>query len=133
MREAWKKLSAVGMIESGQETKGEPSVERRDFIISAGVKTMEQFALAARAHWGRESTHRVLDVTFCEDDCRERKDHVARNLSVIRKFALSAFRTDRLHPERSLRCRRKLTDRRPDDRVELLRPKAVRKTIGEFA
>lgn len=127
MREAWTKLSAVGMIESAQEIKGKVSVERRYFIVSAGVKTVEQFALAARAHWGVESMHWVLDVTFREDDCRVRKGHAARNLSAIRKFALSALRTDTLHPERSLRRRRKLADRRPDYRVELIGLKAVRR------
>lgn len=126
MREAWKKLSAVGMIECEQEIKGKVSVERRYFIMSAGVKTVEQFALAARAHWGVESMHWVLDVTFREDDCRVRKGHAARNLSAIRKFALSALRTDTRHPERSLRRRRKLADRRPDYRAELLGLKAMR-------
>ena len=50
MREAWKKLSAVGMIESEQVINGKVSVEQRYFIRSAGVKTVEQFALPARAH-----------------------------------------------------------------------------------
>ena len=120
MREGWKKLAAVGMIESEQETKGQVSVDRRYFIVSAGVKTVEQFAYAARAHWGVEAMHWVLDVTFREDDCRVRKGHAARNLSAIRKFALSALRADTQHPERSLRRRRKLADQRPEYRSELL-------------
>ena len=62
----------------------------------------------------------VLDVTFREDHCRVKKGHAARNLSAIRKFALSALRNDTLHPERSLRRRCKLADRRPDYRVSLL-------------
>lgn len=120
MRENWKKLAGVGMIESEQEIKGKISIERRYFIVSAGVRTVEQFAHAARAHWGVEAMHWVLDVTFREDDCRVRKGHAARNLSAIRKFALSALRNDTLHPDRSLRRRRKLADRRPDYRVTLL-------------
>ena len=64
--------------------------------------------------------HWVLDVTFREDDCRVRKGHAARNLSAIRKFALTALRTNTRHPDRSLRRRRKLADRRPEYRVELL-------------
>ncbi|MBL8415835.1 MAG: ISAs1 family transposase [Propionivibrio sp.] len=89
-------------------------------MTSSGVKTVEQFAHAARAHWGVEAMHWVLDVTFREDHCRVRKGHAARNLSAIRKFALSALRNDTLHPERSLRRRCKLADRRPDYRVSLL-------------
>lgn len=59
MREGWKKRSAVGMIESAQDIKGKVSIDRRYFILSAGVKTVEQFAHAARAHWGVESMHWV--------------------------------------------------------------------------
>ena len=120
MREDWKMLAAVGMIESEQDIKGKVSIERRYFIASSGIKTVEQFAHAARAHWGVEAMHWVLDVTFREDDCRVRKGHAARNMSAIRKFALSALRNDKLHPDRSLRRRRKLADRRPDYRAELL-------------
>ena len=96
------------------------SYDRRYFIVSAGVKTVEQFTHAARAHWGVEAMHWVLDVTFRQDDCRVRKGHAARNLSAIRKFVLSALRADTKHPERSLRRRRKLADRHPEYRYELL-------------
>jgi predicted transposase YbfD/YdcC len=126
MRDGWKKLSAVGMIESEQEIKGKVSIDRRYFIVSAGVKTVEQFAHAARAHWGVEAMHWVLDVTFREDDCRVRKGHAARNLSAIRKFALSALRTDTLYPTRSLRRRRKLADHCPQYRSDLLGIKILR-------
>ncbi len=47
MREVSKKLSAVGMIESEQEIKGQVNIDRRYFIVSAGVTTAEQFALSA--------------------------------------------------------------------------------------
>ncbi len=120
MREGWKKLAAVGMLESKQEIKGKVSIDRRFFIVSSGVKTVEQFAHAVRAHWGVEAVHWVLDVTFREDDCRVRKGHAARNFSAIRKFALSALRTDTLHPDRSLRRRRKLADLRPEYRSAVL-------------
>jgi len=120
MREGWKKLAAVGMVESEQEIKGKVSIDRRYFVVSAGVKTVEQFAHAARAHWGVEAMHWVLDVTFREDDCRVRKGHAARNLSAIRKFAFSALRADTQHSDRSIRRLRKLADRRPEYRSELL-------------
>ncbi len=50
MREHWQTLAAVGMIEFVQEMKDKVSVERRYFIMSPGVKTVAQFARAARAH-----------------------------------------------------------------------------------
>ncbi len=127
MRARWQKLGGVGMIESAQEIKGKLAVERRYFIVSVGIKTVAQFADAVRAHWGVEAMHWVLDVTFREDDCRVRKGDAAHNLSAIRKFALSALRLDKRHPERSLRRRRKLADRHPEYRVELLGIKPIEK------
>jgi len=120
VREGWKKLGGVGMIESEQHSKGRTSIERRYFIVSGGVKTVDQFADAARAHWGVEAMHWVLDVTFREDDCRVRKGHAARNFSAIRKFVLTVLKTDTIHPKISLRRRRKLADRRPNYRAALL-------------
>lgn len=120
LRRKWKNLSAVGMIECEQDLKGTISIERRYFIASRGVSTVAQFADAARAHWGVESMHWVLDVIFREDDCRVRKGHGARNLSALRKFALSALRADPLYSGRSIRRRRKLADRRPEYRAKLL-------------
>lgn len=52
MSESWKRLGDVGKIEAAQETKGKVSTERHYFIVSSGVKTVERFADAARAHWG---------------------------------------------------------------------------------
>ena len=120
MREDCKHLGAVGLIDTEQDIKGKVSIERRHFIVSRGVKTVEAIAAAVRAHWRVESMPWVLDVTFREDDCRVRKGLAAGNLSAIRKFALTALARDKHHPERSLRRRRNLADRRPDDRVELL-------------
>jgi predicted transposase YbfD/YdcC len=125
MREDWEHLGGVGIIETEQDIQGKVSIERRHFILSRGVKTVEAFAAAVRPHWRVESMHRVLDVTFRDDDCCVRKGHAAGNLSAIRKFALTAFARDKLHPERSLRRRLNLADRRPDDRGKLpgLRPR----------
>jgi len=96
-------------------------MERAFYIGSRGVTSAEAFANAARSHWGIEnSLHWVLDVTFREDDCRVRKGHAARNLSAIRKFAFSALRADTQHSDRSMRRLRKLADRRPEYRSELL-------------
>ena len=61
-----------------------------------------------------------LGGTVGEDACRVRKDDAAGNLSAIRKFALSALRTNTRYADRSLRRRRKLADHRPEYRAELL-------------
>jgi predicted transposase YbfD/YdcC len=120
LRAKWKKLGGVGLVESEHEIGAKVCRERRYFIVSAGITSVDEFARAVRAHWGVEAMHWVLDVTFREDGCRVHKGHGAQNFSAVRKFALTALRNDTRHAERSLRRRRKLADRRPEYRVELL-------------
>lgn len=121
IRQNWKKLAGVGMVERTREINGKRSTERALYIGSAGITNAEVFAQAARAHWGIEnSLHWVLDVVFREDDCRVRLGHAPRNFSTLRKFALSLLRQDRTYPKRSLRGRRKTAERLPDYRASLL-------------
>jgi predicted transposase YbfD/YdcC len=121
---AWPTLGAVGMIETTQEKGlGESatiSTERRYFIMSRGVTTVGDFSRAVRAHWGIESMHWILDVTFREDACRVRKDAAARNLSLLRKITLAMLRLDTAYPKSSLRQRRNRASRKPLYRTELL-------------
>ena len=88
--------------------------------MSRGVKTVGDFSRAVRAHWGIESMHWVLDVTFREDACRVRKDQAARNLSLLRKITLAMLRLDTAYPKSSLRQRRNRASRKPLYRAELL-------------
>ena len=120
IRAAWPKLGAVGMVETTQERGVTLSRDRRYFIMSRGVTTVGDFARAVRAHWGIESMHWVLDVTFREDACRVRKDHAARNFSLIRKITLDMLRLDTAYPKNSLRQRRNRASRKPLYRNELL-------------
>jgi predicted transposase YbfD/YdcC len=120
MREAWKKLGGVGMIESVRQIGEKVSAEVRYSIGSRGVQSVEMFAKASRAHWGIENgLHWVLDVVFREDACRARTGHSARNFSVLRKFALTALRKNE-NAKRSLRGRRILADRDAKYRESLL-------------
>ena len=119
-REAWKNLGALGMIETTCEIGDKTRVESRYFIASSGIKSVGDFARAVRAHWGVESMHWTLDITFREDACRVRKDHAARNLAAVRKIALTLFQQNTLFSDRSLRRRRVLAGRKPAYREELL-------------
>lgn len=120
MREAWKKLGGVGMIESVRQIGTKVSTEVHYRIGSEGVQTVEMFARASGAHWGIENKlHRVLDVVFREDDCRARTGHSAQNFSVLRKFVLTTLRKEE-NPKRSLRGRRLRADRDANYRESLL-------------
>ena len=121
MQSNWKNLAGVGMVERQREIKGKRSVERTFYIGSKGISSAQALAEAARGHWGIENRlHWVLDVTFREDECRVRTGHAPRNLSTIRKFALTLLRQDPQYPKRSLRSRRKTADRLTDYRESLL-------------
>lgn len=63
--------------------------ERCGFIMSGGVTTVGDFCRTVLAHWGIESTHVLLGVTF-----RLRKDQAARDLSLLRKISPAMLRFD---------------------------------------
>lgn len=119
IRKEWPTLGAVGMIETTQEKGTTVSTDRRYFIMSRGVTKVGDFSRAVRAHWGIESMHWVLDVTFREDACRVRKDQAARNLSLLRKITFAMLRLDTAYPKSSLRQRRARASRKPLYRAEL--------------
>jgi predicted transposase YbfD/YdcC len=54
----------------------------------------DKFAYAVRNHWGIESMHWSLDVTFLEDSKRVRKDNAPENLSLLLKMAFNIIKMD---------------------------------------
>jgi predicted transposase YbfD/YdcC len=104
-RPAMPALATIASVEAEVERDGKVSRSRRYYLSSARLSA-EQFAKAARAHWGIENgVHWVLDVGFDEDRARNRKDHGAENLAIIRKLALNVLK--RARPEISIRRKRK--------------------------
>jgi len=114
------KLAAIAVIEARVETTDKGWTERRYYITSRAI-TAEKLAEAVRAHWQIENAlHWVLDVTFREDFARTRKGHGARNMAVVRHFAVNIVRTAK--DKRSLKTRRKLAGWSPDYLARLLSP-----------
>lgn len=69
----------------------------------------KDLVLAVRGHWCIEtSLHWVLDLTFREDLSRLRKGHGAKNMAIVRHFALNLVR--RVQDKRSIKLRRKRAD-----------------------
>jgi predicted transposase YbfD/YdcC len=86
--------------------------ETRHYISSA-LLTAERTGRTIRGHWGIESQlHWVLDVAFGEDQSRPRKGFGARNMAVIRHFALNITRST--EDNNSIKPRRKLAAWKPD-------------------
>lgn len=92
-------VKAIARLESIRvEPDGRQTRHIRHFLLSRSVSATA-FLDIARAHWTIENQlHWVLDVAFCEDAARNRKDHGPRNLSILRKLALNIIRH---HPDKA--------------------------------
>ena len=102
----FKGLAAIAVIDTTSESNGHTAVERRCFVSSAKLDA-RRFATAVRNHWRIENgLHWVLDVTFKEDQSRLRKGHGAKNMAIVRHFALNLVRT--AQGPKSIKGRRKL-------------------------
>jgi predicted transposase YbfD/YdcC len=116
------KLALVALIETKAETRTGPRSDRRCYIASRPM-TAKALAEAVRAHWRIENAlHWVLDVTFKEDFARVRKGHGARNMTVVRHFAINLVRA--ANDKKSLKTRRKVAGWNPDYLAALLQPAA---------
>ena len=92
-RKRWKGLKSLILLISERTVKGKRSVERRMYLSSL-PSDARRIAYAIRSHWGIESCHWCLDVAFREDALKARAGHIAENLSLIRKMALSLLKQD---------------------------------------
>lgn len=116
------KLAAIAVIEARVETREKDWTERRYYITSRAISA-ESLAEAVRAHWHIEnSLHWVLDVTFREDLARVRKGYGAKNMAVVRHFAINIVRT--ANDKLSLKTRRKRAGWDPDYLKNLMCPTA---------
>jgi predicted transposase YbfD/YdcC len=80
-------------VQSRAELSDRSRFEARYYVSSAELSA-KQAAAAVRSHWGVENQlHWTLDVVFAEDQSRLRKGHGARNMAVVRHFAINLVRT----------------------------------------
>jgi predicted transposase YbfD/YdcC len=98
-------VAAVAMLDTKVENKGKVTMARRSYITSRPLPA-KALAEAVRRHWAIENNlHWTLDVTFKEDLSRLRKGHGAKNMAVVRHFALNLVRNAK--DTRSIKTRRK--------------------------
>jgi predicted transposase YbfD/YdcC len=76
------------------EFKEHSTIDERLYISSAPLD-IDRLADGARGHWGVESMHWLLDVVFKDDLSRYRAGFGAKNMAVIRRFALGLVRADK--------------------------------------
>ncbi len=95
-RKKWKGLTSFVCVESIREVDGETSTYRRYYISDLDARDASTMLGYVRGHWGIENKlHWSLDVTFREDNLRQRVGHSAENLSRIRRLALNLLRQDK--------------------------------------
>jgi predicted transposase YbfD/YdcC len=100
------RVAAIVKIAARTELKEHGRFDTRYYISSAPL-TAQAAARAVRAHWGIENRlHWVLDVVFAEDQSRLRTGHGAKNMAVVRHFAINLVRS--ANDKNSIRLRRKL-------------------------
>ena len=90
----WKTIKTIVLVIAERKIKGIISVEKR-YYISSCKNEPEKIKDAIRNHWKIEnSLHWTLDISFNEDQCRKRVKNSAKNISTIRKMALSMLKTE---------------------------------------
>jgi len=113
-------LTTIAMVESRIERGDKIETEQRSYISSRALSAAA-FADAARGHWAIENNlHWTLDVTFNEDQSRLRTGHGAKNMAVVRHFALNLVR--QVADKRSIKRRRKRAAWDPQYLLEILGP-----------
>jgi len=91
-RDEWEKLTVIGLCYSERTAGGKTSHELRLFIGSRHASA-RVYGEALRGHWGIENNlHWQLDVTFGEDDSSIANRTEARNVALLRKWALGLLK-----------------------------------------
>jgi len=110
-------IKTVLKVHSRTEHADRGSFDTR-FYISSAPLDIERLANAARGHWGVESMHWLLDVAFKDDLSRYRAGHGAKNMAVVRRFALNLVRAHKT--KGSIKTRRKCAGWNPEFLLQIL-------------
>ena len=86
--------------------------------ISSAALDIARLAQAVRGHWGVKSMHWLLDVAFQEDQSRYRGGHGAKNMAIVRRFALGLVRANRA--KGSVKTQRKTASWNPEFLLQVL-------------
>ena len=87
----WPGLQTIVAVESIRSINGIAGTRCEiRYFLSSCTASPQVLAKAIRQHWAIEnSLHRVLDVTFREDECRIRDKVSVRNFALLRKIAVN--------------------------------------------
>jgi predicted transposase YbfD/YdcC len=93
----WPGLKSVALVERTRSVGGQQSIERHYYISTLDRRrSARQFLEYSRGHWSVENNlHWQLDVSFGEDQRRNRKDHGAENFSRMDRIALNLLKNEK--------------------------------------
>jgi predicted transposase YbfD/YdcC len=115
-------VASIVRVETVAHLADRSRTDTRYFISSAALSA-QHAAAAVRGHWGIENRlHWLLDVLFRDDQSRLRTGHGAKNMAVVRHFALNLIRS--ASDKQSLKTRRKLAGWDDEYLAALLQPAA---------
>ena len=89
----WGNLQTLVEVTNETTTKGKTTTEKR-YYISSLIESAQEFGTRVKDHWGVESMHWTLDVTFKEDASRANALHAAINLGTVRRAAINIKNSD---------------------------------------
>lgn len=119
----WTKLTGIGMVIREVEYLSEAAkktIERAHYIGS--VDDVRDFEKGARNHWGVESMHWSLDVTFGDDDNQTREIRAAQNLSLIKRIVFNVLKNEtKIKPKASKPTKRIMANMDLSYRDELVK------------
>jgi len=113
----FKNIKTIVKVHARAEYPDRCSFETR-YYISSAPRDIERLARGARGHWGVESMHWLLDVEFNDDRSRYRTGHGAKNMAIVRRFALGLVRANKT--KGSVKTRRKTASWSPDFLLQIL-------------
>jgi predicted transposase YbfD/YdcC len=114
-------IKTIVEIVSRTELADRSTFDTRYYICSVPLD-IERIAAGARGHWAIESFHWLLDVAFKDDLSRYRCGHGAKNMAIVRRFALNLVRANKA--KGSVKSRRKAAGWSPDFLLEVLQIKS---------
>jgi predicted transposase YbfD/YdcC len=98
-------VTSIIRVVSRTQLQDRCRLDTRYFISSAPMPAARAAAVV-RGHWAIEnSLHWTLDVVFNDDQSRLRKGHGAKNMAIVRHFAINLVRA--VTDKRSIKLRRK--------------------------
>jgi len=89
-KEEWKRVVSIARV-CRERTNGDKTEHSTTYYMTSLEPNSELISTVVRKHWGVESMHWMLDVTFRQDDSRYRNKIGASNLAIVRKLILNGF------------------------------------------